>query len=103
MKIHSYPILSIVITCSVSLLLSSCTSPEHTSRAVTGTVLGAAAGGLMGGRDGAWAGAAIGGLLGYATATGDPKYGTYPGRSRQSGNTNSSSSGSMGYRHYSRY
>ena len=103
MQIHSYSMSSTVIACLASLLLCSCTTPEHTSRTVTGTVLGAAAGGLMGGRDGAWAGAAIGGLLGYATATGDPKYGTYPRRSRQSGNTNSSSSGSMGYRHYSRY
>ena len=62
------------------LLLSSCTTPEQTARATRGGAVGAIAGGLMGGWSGAATGAAIAGLLGYATATGDPRYGTYPGR-----------------------
>lgn len=96
---HSSISLSAILA-AAALLLSSCTTPEHTARATQGGAVGAAAGGLMGGWSGAATGAAIGGLLGYGTATGDPKYGTYPSRARQSGNTNSTSSGSMGYRHY---
>lgn len=82
-------------------LLSACSTPEHTARATQGGAVGAAAGGLMGGWSGAAAGAAIGGLLGTSTATGDPRYGTYPKRAESSGNTGSRSSGSMGYQHYS--
>lgn len=85
---------------ALSVMFAGCTTPEHTARATRGGAVGAAAGGLMGGWSGAATGAAIGGLLGIADSTGDPKYGTYPGRAKQSGNTHSTSSGSMGYRHY---
>ena len=91
----------IVIFCVVPCLLVSCVTPEHTSRTTQGGVAGAVTGGLMGGWAGAATGAAVGGLLGYSRATGDPRYGVYPSRARQSGNTNSRSSGSMGYKHYS--
>lgn len=94
---NSATITSVVILCG----LASCSTPEQTSRAVTGGVVGAGVGGLMGGWSGAATGAAITGLLGAATPTGDSRYGHYPSsgspsRSR-SGNTGSRSSGSMGY------
>lgn len=85
---------------ALALCSSSCSTPEQTNRAVTGGLIGAGVGGLMGGWSGAATGAAVTGLLGAATASGDPRYGTYggatPARST-SGNTNSQSSGSMGY------
>jgi len=98
---HLFSITPITSLCCVlSLLSSSCSTPEHTARATRGGAGGAAIGGIMGGWAGAATGAAIGGLLGTASATGDSRYGTYPGRSAPSGNTNSTSSGAMGYRHY---
>ena len=96
-----YSVRLLVSALSVLVLFTnSCSTPEHTARATRGGAGGAAIGGLMGGWSGAATGAVIGGLLGAGTTTGDPKYGTYPGRSSSSGNTNSTSSGSMGYRHY---
>lgn len=86
----------------LSLGIHSCSTPEQTSRATTGAVIGAGVGGLMGGWSGAATGAAVTGLLGAATATGDPRYGHYPSSGTPvrstSGSTNSSSSGSMQYR-----
>lgn len=90
---------SIVTLCA--LLSQACSTPEQTSRAVKGGVVGAGVGGLMGGWSGAAAGAAVTGLLGAATATGDPRYGSYNGATparATSGNTKSRSSSSMGYR-----
>ncbi|MFC5051906.1 hypothetical protein ACFPK9_14980 [Rubritalea spongiae] len=96
MKFHSY---SSVLALAI-ILSNSCSTPEQTSRAVTGGVVGAGVGGLMGGWSGAAAGAAVTGLLGAATATGDPRYGSYNGVTparATSGNTKSLSTGSMGY------
>ncbi|WP_234041829.1 hypothetical protein [Persicirhabdus sediminis] len=59
------------------LAFSSCATPEHTAKSFTGAIIGGAIGGAFGGWEGAAAGAAAGGVLGYATSTGDPKYGTY--------------------------
>jgi len=83
------------------MLSTSCSTPEQTARGTNGGAIGALAGGLMGGWSGAASGALIGGLLGVATSNGDPKYGTYPGQTSrsQSGNTNSTSTGAMGYRY----
>ncbi|MFC4995061.1 hypothetical protein [Rubritalea tangerina] len=86
----------------LSISATNCSTPEQTSRAVKGGSLGAGVGGLMGGWSGAAAGAAVTGLLGASTATGDSQYGYYPKAGTpsraQSGNTQSRSSGSMGYR-----
>ena len=99
MKFFFSPRLFIALFCTGSLMLSGCSTPEQTARGTNGGALGAVAGGIMGGWAGAASGAVIGGLLGIGTAHGDTRYGTYPGQTyrSQSGNTNSTSSGAMGY------
>ncbi|WP_018969645.1 hypothetical protein [Rubritalea marina] len=86
----------------LALNLISCSTPEQTARATKGSLAGAGVGGLMGGWSGAATGAAVTGLLGAATATGDPSYGRYPSAGTPtrstSGSTNSRSTGSMQYR-----
>ena len=87
---------------AICFSFNACSTPEQTARATKGAAIGAGVGGLMGGWSGAATGAAVTGLLGAATATGDPKYGRYPSTGTpvksNTGSTNSRSSGSMQYR-----